>query len=198
MRRTSWLITVLASYHGLAPEPALGLAPEPALRHRIRGFYPFPGGPRGPIAWLLRDTHQAIVITDGSDRVFLDFMTEGGAAHPVWWDERVKWEVLLGRSIRGEVRLRNSGVRGAPGSKLNRLREKAAGYDRNMSLYTNNCRVFCARMEREVARLNAEPAAAADRRLAFAVLRAGLLPALYPASVLWLCWVGLRDAPGLS
>ena len=35
----------------------------------------------------------------------MDFMTRGGAAHPVWWSEPVQWHVLLGGGIDGEVRL---------------------------------------------------------------------------------------------
>ena len=33
--------------------------------------------------------------------------------------------------------------------------------------------------------------AAADARLAFALLRAGLLPALYPLGIAAICWEGL-------
>ena len=166
-----------------------------ARSSRIKGFY-VPRWARGPIAWLLRDTHQAIIVSSPTgDRVFMDFMTEGGAAHPVWWDEASKWQVMLGGSIRGEVRIRNprpsAALRSDP--KLDRLRAAAAEYDRSMHLYTNNCRVFCARMEREVARLNGEDPVAADARLACSLLSAGLLPALYPAFFLWLCWIGLRD-----
>ena len=178
-------------------EPRVTSEARDALTSRIKGFYPFHGGrPRGPIAWLLRDTHQAIIVSSPTgDRVFMDFMTEGGAAHPVWWDEASKWQVMLGGSIRGEVRIRNprpsDALRSDP--KLDRLRAAAAEYDRSMHLYTNNCRVFCARMEREVARLNGEDPVAADARLACSLLSAGLLPALYPAFFLWLCWIGLRD-----
>ena len=68
-----------------------------------------------------------------------------------------------------------------------------------MHLYGNNCRIFCARMQREVERLNQQQRPGGDRaaelvadaRLWFAVLRAGLLPTLYPASVVWLCWDGI-------
>ena len=75
-------------------------------------------------------------------------MTAGGAAHPVWWDENLKWRVLLGATIAGEVR-----VRGAPQSgKLARLAAYARDYDTFMHLYANNCRVFAARMRREAAR----------------------------------------------
>ena len=178
-------------------EPRVTTQARDALTSRIKGFYPFHGGrPRGPIAWLLRDTHQAIIVSSPSgDRVFMDFMTEGGAAHPVWWDEASKWQVMLGGCIRGEVRMRNprpsAALRSDP--KLDRLRAAAAEYPRSMNIYTNNCRVFCARMEREVARLNSEDPVAADARLAYSLLCAGLLPALYPGFFLWLCWSGLRD-----
>ena len=74
-----------------------------------------------------------------------------------------------------------------------------------MNLYTSNCRHFVARMQREVDRLNALDArmngkhaarvasAAADLRLWLSLLRASLLPALYPAVILIICWEGLRD-----
>ena len=190
------------------------------LSCRIKGFYPFPGDvPAGVFGWLVRDTHQAISVrtSAGSDSLFMDFMTEGGAAHPVWWDETVKWQVLFGQNIGGEVRIRVTGEGGAPGSKLQRLRETAEAYaERPLNLYFSNCRIFCARMEREVERLNAEdvqpPAGEeaqsrlagldlrsrtaelkADARLAAAILRAGTLPLLYPAGVTLLCWDGLRD-----
>ena len=95
-------------------------------------------------------------------------------------------------------------VRGsaAPGSKLERLRSIAESYDRDMNLYTNNCRIFCARMRREVERLNAEDltaddaaarALAADLRLAWSILRASTLPMLYPGGILFVCWEGLRE-----
>ena len=178
------------------------------LKCRIKGFYPFPGDvPAGIFGWLFRDTHQAILVrtSAGSDSLFMDFMTEGGAAHPVWWDEALKWQVLLGQSIDGEVRVRVIGEGGAPGSKLRRLREAAEDYsERPLNLYVSNCRIFCARMQREVERLNAEDAdvvdarwrrraseLAADARLAAAILRAGTLPLAYPAGVLLLCWDGL-------
>ena len=191
--------------------------PQPALSCRVRGFFPFPGGPRGPVAWLFRDTHQALsVVGDDKARLHMDFMTEGGQAHPVWWDEGVKWKVLLGQSIRGEVRIRSGGRAGvrivegdaraasgdAPSSKLERLREIAESYDTSMNLYTNNCRIFCARMRREAERLNLEDldaeeararSLAADIRLAIALLRASTLPMLYPGGVLLICWEGLRD-----
>ena len=211
---------------------ALLATPPPSREERlscsIRGFYPFPQGVKGPLAWLFRDTHQAISVTtsDGDGGLLLDFMTEGGMAHPVWWDETEKWRVLLGGSIAGEVRVRETGTwdynNDTPdqlggSSKLRRLRAAALAYDDRMNLYSNNCRVFCARMEREVARLNAEEEedderreeglaegaaserprrradddAAADARLALALLRAGVLPLLYPAAILWICWTGL-------
>ena len=143
----------------------LALTP-PQLSCKVRGFYPFPGGPRGPVAWLFRDTHQALsVVGEDKARLHMDFMTEGGQAHPVWWDEGVKWKVLLGQSIQGEVRIRSGGRGGlrlvegvggvasgvdatSPSSKLERLRQIAEGYDCSMNLYSNNCRIFCARMRR--------------------------------------------------
>ena len=136
------------------------------LEVRTLGFYPFPAGPaaHGPLAFLFKDTHQAVSVgyaSGGSERLFADFMTAGGQAHPVWWDERVKWHVLLGGSIRGEVRIRSSGARAAEGSKLERLRERLSAYSTDMNLYTNNCRVFACRAVREVERLNAEVDSAA-------------------------------------
>eukprot|EP00310_Coccolithus_braarudii_P010439 CAMPEP_0183363988 /NCGR_PEP_ID=MMETSP0164_2-20130417/77772_1 /TAXON_ID=221442 /ORGANISM="Coccolithus pelagicus ssp braarudi, Strain PLY182g" /LENGTH=102 /DNA_ID=CAMNT_0025539201 /DNA_START=11 /DNA_END=316 /DNA_ORIENTATION=- len=83
----------------------------------------------------------------------MDFMTEGGALHPVWWDEMTRWTLLLGQSIEGEVRVRAHGPR-CP--KLERLREMAEQYDTRLSLYSNNCRIFAARMQRAADRLNAE------------------------------------------
>ena len=70
------------------------------LSCRILGFYPFPSPPpKGPLGWLFKDTHQAIMVTstsyyfknDGAKKVrktavLLDFMTKGGASHPVWYD----------------------------------------------------------------------------------------------------------------
>ncbi len=75
-----------------------------------------------------------------------------------------------------------------------------------MNLYSNNCRIFCARMAREVEKLNAEgddalsasaraAQLAADARLALAIARAGVLPMLYPLGVVALCWGGLKDIP---
>lgn len=149
---------------------------EEILTCRIVGFYPFPGGPpRGSIAgYLFRDTHQAILIRSSSKNypvrsISIDYMTEGGQSNPVWWNESAKWAVLLGGSIRGEIR-----VRGLPsdydsvddadyiagdsspviGPKMRRIVRAARAYDREMNLYRNNCRIFCARMEREVEAIN--------------------------------------------
>ena len=74
----------------------------------------------------------------------------------MWFDEATKWRVFLGQNIRGEVRIRIRPAGGVvpPGSKLERFWVAAAAYDDRMNIYTNNCRIFCARMEREVARLN--------------------------------------------
>eukprot|EP00978_Attheya_sp_CCMP212_P008415 scaffold19817_cov31-Attheya_sp.AAC.1 len=84
-------------------------------------------------------------------------MTEGGAFHPVWLEERVKWSVLLGGNIRGEVRVRvlgkhknNAAEEQVTCPKMERLLQFAQSYDCDMKLYRNNCRMFCARMEREV------------------------------------------------
>jgi len=146
---------------------------EEILSCRIVGFYPFPTPPpKGPLSWIFRDTHQAIIIrtSAGRDKLIMDFMTEGGQTHPVWWDEQVKWRVFFGGDIRGEVRVRSfprtssttataittSTTNSQQGSKLQRIAETARAYDCNMNIYGNNCRIFCARMEREVKRLNAE------------------------------------------
>tara|TARA_B110001452_G_scaffold70459_1_gene56913 strand:- start:96 stop:473 length:378 start_codon:yes stop_codon:yes gene_type:complete len=122
----------------------------------------------------------------------MDFMTAAGQAHPVWWDETVKWKVMLGQSIDGEVRIRGDCT---PGSKLERLREAAERYDTDMNLYSNNCRIFCARMRREAVRLNPEatPVAelAADARLLLALVRSSTLPMLYPLGILFLCREGI-------
>jgi len=87
-------------------------------------------------------------------------------------------------------------------SKLNRLIAYANEYDCRMNLYRNNCRMFAARMEREVERLNAEgtdsrrpsqKAMAADVRCALRIIWAAVLPALYPLGVTLLlyegCWI---------
>lgn len=189
-----------------------GIRPVPAeserLACRVKGFYPFPQGVNGPIAWLFRDTHQAIEVTTagGTSKLLLDFMTEGGPAHPVWWDEAVKWRVLLGGSICGEVRVRRTGEICKPDSKLERFKAAAMAYDTRMNLYTNNCRIFCARMEREVQRFNDDEAndaelpsakrrmALADARLALKIAQAAMMPMLYPGCILLLCWTGFRDS----
>ena len=87
-------------------------------------------------------------------------------------------------------------------SQLALLLEFADGYDRDMNLYTNNCRVFCCRVQREVERLNADARGeaarpmdelAADVRLWLGVASASMLPMMYPAGIAFLCWGGLRD-----
>jgi len=98
--------------------------------------------------------------------------------------------------------IRTTGTGGPPGSKLARLRCLAENYDRPLNLYSSNCRIFCARVEREVERLNAEDIVSAghnrraelsaDLRLAFAVFRAGTLPLLYPLGIVLICWDGLK------
>jgi len=181
------------------------------LSCRVKGFYPFSevhrldDGVGGLFGWLFKDTHQAVVVrtSAGSARLFMDFMTEGGQSNPVWWCEAAKWHVFLGGDIRGEVRIRASGSPPLPGSKLARLRTIAEAYDCRMNLYTSNCRIFAACMQREVDRLNSEDDAtgrrryarelAADGRLVFAILSAGLLPTAYPLAILLLCWEGLKD-----
>jgi len=153
------------------------LSSEERLSCRIIGFYPFPSDlPKGLASWLFKDTHQAIIVRTSAskEKVMMDFMTEGGQTHPVWWDDQVKWRVWFGGTIRGEVRVRsfprkktmmtmssapNSPTNDVPcgsKSKLQRLTETARAYDCGMNIYGNNCRMFCARMEREVKRLNAE------------------------------------------
>jgi len=174
-----------------------GKSQKEVLSCCIKGFYPFAGGPKGLTAWLFQDIHQAIIVKSSvsSDKLSMDFMTDGGVGAEVWWNEQLKWQVFLGQSIPGEVRMRNSGTRSAPGSKLERLREIAARYDCSMNLYTNNCRIFCARMQREVERLNHEDAdaassfaseLAAESRLAFGILTSVMLPLLYPACIILL------------
>jgi len=185
---------------------------------RIKGFYPFPSDPpKGPLlGWILRDTHQAILVESTSSsgtkrRTLLDFMTEGGAFHPVWFEERVKWSVVLGGNIRGEVRVRvlgkhknNAEEEQVTCPKMERLLQFAQSYDCDMNIYRNNCRMFCARMEREVERLNGETTDGhsiqttqeillADVRCAMRILGAALLPTLYPFSVLLLSYEGLHD-----
>ena len=142
----------------------------------------------------------------------MDYMTAGGASHPVWWDERVKWHVLLGGTIRGEVRIR--GGSDVPESKLARLERYARDYTLQMNLYSSNCRIFAARMRREADRLNAEeepPAGAlsvrtsstkqqqlaaavmADVRLVLSIAWAAILPAIYPLGIVALCWEGIKE-----
>mmetsp|Transcript_35181 Transcript_35181/g.110536 ORF Transcript_35181/g.110536 Transcript_35181/m.110536 type:complete len:241 (+) Transcript_35181:63-785(+) len=201
---------------GGAPAVVDGATATERLTCRVKGFYPFPEseGGGGLARWLFRDTHQAVAVRSmrrspvacESSSLLMDFMTRGGAAHPVWWSEPVQWHVLLGGGIDGEVRLRASGSAVPAGSKLAAVRDFAAAYDeRPLSLYSGNCRVFCARVRREVARLNnadlSRPArqaaeAAADARLALSLLHAGALPALYPAVALALCWEGLWGCGG--
>ena len=72
------------------------------------------------------------------------------ATRQVWWDEAVKYRVMFGRSIRGEVRVRDPKRTITPDPKIQRLREFAGSYDCDMHLYRNNCRTFCARVRREV------------------------------------------------
>ena len=154
------------------------------LSCRVVGFYPFAGGlsrPRGffkVLAWLLKDVHQAVVVTvavddeDGSrsspgarEKVRMDFMTKGGDGAEVWYNQQLQWRVLLGESIQGEVRIHRYGAagRGAPCSqpspsnpKLRSLIAFASRFDTRMNLYTNNCRVFAARVQQEAERLNRE------------------------------------------
>ena len=195
--------------HTIEVAAAAAAAGETAMDNvlvcRVRGFYPFPAGVKahGPFAFIFKDTHQAIEVRTacGTDRLRADFMTAGGQAHPVWWDERARWHVLFGGSIDGHVRIKNSGTRVGSSPTLQRLRAHLEDYDPRMNLYANNCRVFCCRARREVVRINAEAesgpqtarAVLADARLAVGVLRAGVLPALYPLSILALCWEGIKD-----
>ena len=196
------------------PTGFVGKEVRPEVREvltcEVLGFYPFGTGVagHGASSFLWRDTHVAIrVRSSRGGALLMDFMTKGGQLHPVWWDERVKWSVLLGGSIRGEVRIRELGARAPADSKLGRLRTVAESYDDEMNLYSSNCRTFAARMRRAVERLNAQDAEcagvppapsqvrraelAADARLALGVVSAGLLPALYPLGILALCWEGL-------
>jgi hypothetical protein len=154
---------------------------EELLSCRILGFYPFPTPPpQGPLGWVFRDTHQAIMVQSSSPSsssakgrrvsVLMDFMTKDGEFHPVWYNEIVKWNVFLGGTIEGEVRVRFLGnktkndyqqqhdleERCRKSPKMERLLKIARSYDCEMNLYGNNCRMFAARMEREVERLNYE------------------------------------------
>jgi len=153
------------------------------LSCKIVGFYPFPPPPpKGLIGWLFRDIHEAIIIRSSikgkNNAILLDFMTKGGQGHPVWWDENAKWNVFLGGTIEGEIRLRFLGSRQQSESrdiidvsnntdkgnenqissspKIEKLIQIANAYDCKMNLYRNNCRFFSACMEREVDRLNNE------------------------------------------
>lgn len=65
---------------------------EEVLSCKILGCYPFPTPlPEGPLGWIFRDTHQAIVVSSrrGNQtaiRVWMDFMTQGAEFHPVWYN----------------------------------------------------------------------------------------------------------------
>lgn len=166
--------------------------------------------------------------------VLIDFMTKGGATHPVWYDEVMKWNVFLGGNIEGEIRVQILGTKAQreatkkatngtardtdaivhtveegsdPGSglsKLARLMAYADSYDRRMNLYSNNCRIFAARMEREVERINLEcmdttsasqgdwshDMAVVNLRCSLRILWAAVLPSLYPLGVILLLCEG--------
>mmetsp|Transcript_4813 Transcript_4813/g.10187 ORF Transcript_4813/g.10187 Transcript_4813/m.10187 type:complete len:195 (+) Transcript_4813:502-1086(+) len=166
--------------------------------------------------------------------VLIDFMTKGGATHPVWYDEVVKWNVFLGGNIEGEIRVKILGTKvqreatkkatngtardtdaivhtveegsdpGSGSSKLARLMAYADSYDRRMNLYSNNCRIFAARMEREAERINLEcmditsasqgdwshDMAVANLRCSLRILWAAFLPSLYPLGVILLLCEG--------
>jgi hypothetical protein len=198
------------------------------LSCRILGFYPSPTPPpKGFWGWLLKDIHQAIIIESSmykNQKLLMDFMTKDGGLHPVWYNENVKLGVMLGSTIKGEVRIRVLG--GKTGrrqrtrrrqqeqgreelevsknlqedydddcndriqqqkkneniieeisaaaakaattaeltsdetetvlnsSKMGEILQIAQSYDTSMNLYRNNCRIFCANMEREVERVN--------------------------------------------
>jgi len=160
-------------------------------------------------------------------RVRMDFMTKNGAGHPVWYDEATKWNVFFGGSIDGEVRIKILGSKRqrrtsssaneeeeskdettllvvdgsnskSASSKLERLIARADDYNCRMNLYSNNCRIFVARMEREVIRLNLEGTdnpprqklLLADIRCALRILWAVLLPSLYPLVIILLLYEG--------
>lgn len=212
------------------------------LTSRVLGFYPFPTSPpRGPLGWILKDTHQAIIVTETipgaaetteSQKIkskkislWMDFMTKNGANHPVWYNEIVKWNVFFGGSIDGEVRVTVLGtkmqrqttnfaneklndakvfqvdgsVSNTVGVKLERMIAYANDYNCRMNLYSNNCRIFAARMEREVIRLNLEGTdnrntrrklVLADILCALRIMWAALLPALYPLGAILLLYEG--------
>ena len=157
--------------------------------------------------------------------LLMDFMTKNGASHPVWYDEIVKWNVFLGGNIEGEVRMKalgtktlhqtknstnekvkdanvlsmNSSESNVSYSKINRLIAYANDYDCRMNLYSGNCRMFAARMEREVERINLEGTdsqtsshemAVADMRCALRIMWAAVLPALYPLGIILLVYEG--------
>jgi hypothetical protein len=202
--------TALVPTQHPVPRPAQQSAPanmHHRLEQKVVGFYPFAESKAGVMGWLFRDTHQAIIVHTKSEspqrRLIMDFMTEGGQTHPVWYDEATKWHVLLGGSIRGEVRIRESGLAhdNNDSSKLGAVRNAAEQYPNRMNIYNANCRHFAARIRREVERLNIEAdstdarrrTAIADVRLWLALAHATLLPALYPASILLICAEGLRD-----
>jgi len=223
---------------------------EEVLSCRVLGFYPFPNPPpKGVLGWMLRDTHQAILVEssyyslfDGGDernkttakkrsrspsrkrrkrRVMLvDFMTENSEFHPVWYDEATKWDVMLGGTIRGEIRIRDIGRKrrsnddegegddannntnngNHPKMEVEEFLRIANSYDRGMNLYTNNCRIFCARMEREIGRLDndretdvsAVASASLDVRFLARLAVAVILPAIYPLSAIVLLYFGCR------
>ena len=188
--------------------PALEGDDDSRLKCRVQGFYPFPTPlPKGPLGWMLKDTHQAVLVTSvpppkraqtpcdsGADpgrtnsrpetttTLRMDFMTKGGAAHPVWYDDATRWKVFFGGTIEGEVRIRvlgtgihRGGDRNLPSERMERLVRFAESYDTGMNLYSNNCRVFAARAEREAERLNhpgggTHGALAADARCCVRIL----------------------------
>ena len=172
---------------------------EAKLYCRVMGYYPFPKKTTATTnsqqlfgigrfwKWLLKDTHQAIIITQQQQqqqqqhetiKVRMDFMTKGGANHPVWYNEIVKWHVWLGGTIDGEIRIKVTGGGGGAEQRQRRQQQRgttlstpssstvaysptmqqlityATNYNCHMNLYTNNCRMFTARIEREVERLN--------------------------------------------
>jgi hypothetical protein len=193
------------------------------LSCRILGFYPFPTPPpKGLSGWLFKDTHQAILIESSmykNQKLLMDFMTKDGELHPVWYNENVKWGVMLGSNIKGKVRIRVLG--GKVGrrrarrrqrqqqqqqgereeleasnnleeeddddyngriqeqqnieetlrsSKMGEILQIAQSYNTNMNLYRNNCRIFCANMEREVGRVNQQQATTRSSHTATAII----------------------------
>ena len=89
----------------------------------------------------------------------MDFMTKGAEFDPVWYNDAVQWNVFLGGTIEGEVRIRYLG-KTTPNNaaitkpKLEKLLEIANTYHCEINLYGNNCRMFAVRMEQEVERRN--------------------------------------------